>query len=113
MKTQMQGTFDNANVKNNGICVLRFKFPYSEIGAVVQVVTALAVPISALAISEPSKAMIKNCSVKQLSFDKDGESKLSIEGDVQDISLPELYGMVEQNVILKIKTIGNEQDEEK
>lgn len=106
------GTFDNANTNSKGIAVMKFKFPFSEVANYIQLVTMVGKPLKGLVYTaEGDKMKLNSVMFKQLSVDRDGEAKFTLEGECNTIDLAKVYQLIDKVVTLKIKCeeVGEEE----
>ena len=104
MVVKAVGTLDSINIRQDGTMQLRFKLPLTEISGAAQFLNSIGKTISGLVTTqENEKVKIPGFSMKQLSFDKDGESKLTLIGEVSTVDIGALSSMREESVMLKFK----------
>lgn len=112
MTISIIGTFDNANTNSKGIAVMKFKFPFSEVANFVQLVTVVGKPLKGMVYTaEGDKMKLGSVMFKQLSIDRDGEAKFTIEGECNTIDLAKVYHLIDKVVTLKLK-VDEAEDEE-
>lgn len=111
-KLIITGTFDTANVKKDGIAAVRFKFPFMEIANWVKLLTHVNAPGKMLVIPENGeKIKFGEVLFKSLSVDKDGEAKLTVEGEANSMDLSQTHTMIDKCVKVCIKFDEEDSDE--
>lgn len=107
------GIFDNANTRMDGVTTLRFKFPYSEIGAYSRLLLNLGKQMRALIVNEAGeKVSLGMVSIKQLAIDKDGEAKLTVTGELVDIDISKISMLLDQQISFYTKIQSGDEGEE-
>lgn len=100
------GTFDNVNVRNDGIVNMRLKFPYSEIAKYTLLLLNIGIKLKAIIMAENEKIKLGNIIFKSLSINRDGEARFVIEGNSTEVQLEKIYLLLDKAIVLKIKKLG-------
>lgn len=110
-KIAIIGTFDNANVKKDGIAAMRFKFPFTEIANWSKLLLFVGSAMKILAVTDNNeKIKLGKVYFKSLSIDKEGEAKLTVEGEANIMDMSKAYMMVEQCVKVYVKPVSDEEE---
>lgn len=114
MQLKLVGTFDSVNARQDGITTMRFKFPFSELTSSMRLLMSLGKEMKVLIVNETEeKVPLGMVSIKQLTVDAGGETKLTIVGELPQIDISKVYMLLEQQITFytKIDEVGGLNDE--
>ena len=87
ISVRFNGTFESHSIKRDGTVMLGFKAPLSEIASMVNCVRFIDKRVSIGIKAGDERFAIGNVVLNRLSFDKDGEARLMLMSDVENMKL--------------------------
>ena len=95
-KVVIIGKYDGMTTNKDGISVLKFKFPFSEIVNYINTIKLIGLNIKLIAKTDQIKFKVGTARFKMLKLDREGEAQLQLEGE--DFNYHDLQKVVDEQV---------------
>lgn len=104
IKCTLEAQYDGHSIKRNGDLDLNFKLPYSELTSSLLLVQMINTNIDLIArIGTEKPVKLGTFMLKNLGIDRDGESKVRFNSEVDNIEINNFVNLTEKETIIKLK----------
>lgn len=104
VKCTLEAQYNGHSIKNNGDVDLNFKIPYSEITSGLLLTQMLNANINIVAKVGAGKPInLGTFMLKNLSIDRDGETKIKFNSEVDNAEVVNFVDLAERETIVKLK----------
>ena len=112
IKIKLEVQYDGHSIKKNGSVDLRFKSPYSELVKSLELLQLINCNINIKAKVNNVNYEIGTFYLNNLSVDRDGESKIKFNTELENVEMNNLNNLTERDVIIFILCSGGVEEEE-
>lgn len=86
------GIFDNSNTKKDGTSTVRFRFPFSEIANWIRIEPEIGKQVRCVIrfADSDEKINLGYVQIKTIQIDREGECKLTVEGETNTMEIAKL-----------------------
>lgn len=104
IKCKLDAQYDGHTIKNNGDVDLKFKLPYSEITSALLLTQMINTNINIIAkVGKRKPTSLGTFVIKNLNIDRDGETKIKFNSEVDTAEVANFIDLTEQETIIKLK----------
>lgn len=113
VKVLLEVQYDGHSVKRNTSIDLKFKVPYSELVNCLNLLQLLNCNVRLIAkVNNKNKYEIGTFYLNNLSIDRDGESNIKFNSEVDYVELNNINLLTEKETIIKLLCTGEVQEED-
>lgn len=106
-KIKVTGSFNGITTKRDGVCDVKFKFPFSEIGSYSAFLVTIGEECKCQIEVEGNNYVIPTAKFKTLKVDNEGEASLVLETYCNNITGIDPINLVQKTITLKVISGAN------